>query len=102
MLDIFLKTSGNKRRSLFQKALTDDIVWPSVLSEFEGQPIRVPADITRHLDKRYGPSWSKTCAARSWDHKNEKGSGFHGRRKCTELTEQCGSQWPKEMWPLAL
>ncbi len=98
MLDIFTITKANNGRRVF-KALADDIVWPSVLSEFEGQPVRIPADITRHLNTIYGSGWSTTCAARTWDHENERGTGFKGKLKCTELTKQCGSQWPKDMWP---
>ena len=86
MIDIFTTTN---------KWNTDKLLWPSKLSEFENQPVRIPADINAHLVAKYGPSYLESCHARTWDHKNEKNTVFSGKLPCKDLVKKCGSQWPK-------
>ena len=91
MIDIFTTTNAWN---------TNKIMWPSKLSKFESQTVRIPADINAHLVAKYGPTYFESCLARGWDHQTEKGTGFSGRLPCKDLVAKCGSQWPTSSWPI--
>lgn len=94
-LDVYTNEHDDPRK---KKNLKGPI-WPSKLSTISKIPIRIPNNLEKYIPTVFGTRALEMCLSVGWSHKTERGQ-TQKKIACKELVEKCGSQWPKDTWPI--
>jgi len=98
-LDVYTNEHDDPRKSPDRFDEVKDLLWPSKLSTINKIPIRIPNNLEKFIQIVFGTRVLEMCFSVSWNHKTERGQ-TQKKIACKELVEKCGSQWPKDTWPI--